>query len=210
MLNIKLNELDKDNLDKEIEMEEICTAVHSMKMGKAPGLGGLLVKFYVRFWGILKNRLYQLYGYCIQQKKLNPTARQGLISLLLKGTKDPKLLTNWRPLTLLNMDYNILAKILATHMKKILNKIISLQQTGFMEKRWIGVNIVKTLDVIAFANHKKKKQLIITIDFEKCFDRIAYAAIVGALTYFNFGRKFVKMVMLFYTDFQVCTRQCWI
>ena len=41
---------------------------------------------------------------------------------------------------------------------------------------------------------------------DKCFDRISYAGIYGALRYFNFGETFIQWVSLFYTDFQVCTQ----
>ena len=41
---------------------------------------------------------------------------------------------------------------------------------------------------------------------EKCFDRIEYSAIYGALRFFNFGEHFIQWVSLFYTEFVVCTQ----
>ena len=53
---------------------------------------------------------------------------------------------------------------------------------------------------------KKKKLLVITIDFEKCFDRIEYTAIFGSLRYFGFGEKIIQLIKLFFKDFRVCTQ----
>ena len=48
--------------------------------------------------------------------------------------------------------------------------------------------------------------MILSVDMDKCFDRISYSGIYGALRYFNFGENFIRWVSLFYTDFQVCTQ----
>ena len=43
---------------------------------------------------------------------------------------------------------------------------------------------------------------MLDLDYEKCFDRIEYKAVFGALRYFSFGEKFIKMCRLFFTDFK--------
>ena len=111
-----------------------------------------------------------------------------------------------RPLTLLNLDYKIIAKLLATRMKSVLPSIIGSQQTGFMEGRNISENIRKTLDILAYARNKRKRWLVLTIDFEKCFDRISYSGIFGALKYFNFGPAFTRWCKLFFTKFSIRTQ----
>ena len=60
---------------------------------------------------------------------------KGLISLLPKGNKDSSFLKNWQPLTLLNLDNKILAKVLATRLKKVIQKIIGFRQTVFFRKK---------------------------------------------------------------------------
>ena len=48
--------------------------------------------------------------------------------------------------------------------------------------------------------------VIMSIDMEKCFDRVDYEAIYGSLRTFNFGENLLKWISLFYSDFQVCTQ----
>ena len=174
---------------------------------KAPGTDGLPVEFYRAIWGDIQEKLYELYSSCYKNGILNISARSGIISLLPKGNKDPKYLKNWRPVTLLNVDYKILAKVFATRLKVVLPSIIGYQQMGFMEGCHITDNIVKTMDVIVHANRKgKEKYVIMTIDFEKCFDHISYSAIFGALTYFEVGEEFQRWIRLSFADFRVCTQ----
>ena len=70
-----------------------------------------------------------------------------------------------------------------------------------MQGRQITDNIVKTIDVIIFANmNRRNKILIMTTYFEKCFDRVAYPAIFGSLRYFGFGEKYIEMIRLLFTQ----------
>ena len=48
--------------------------------------------------------------------------------------------------------------------------------------------------------------LIMSIDFEKCFDMISHQAIRKSMEYFGIGNFFIRAVMLLFTDFQLCTQ----
>ena len=173
-----------------------------MKKGKAPGCDGLTIDFYASLWDNLRSWLVPLYDIIInEQHKLNPTACRGIISLIPKKDKDPTEIKNWRPLTLLNNDYKILAKIMANRMKRVLPMIISETQTGFMQGRNISDNIRKTIDLVTFINKTGKAAIIINLDYEKCFDRIAHKAVYGALDYFVFGEWFSNVIKVFFSDF---------
>ncbi len=77
--------------------------------------------------------------------------KQGLISLIPKSDKDPLLIENWRPVSLLNVDYKLLALIFATCLKSGLNSIIGETQNGFMKNRHISSNIRLVLDLIDYS-----------------------------------------------------------
>ena len=75
-----------------------------------------------------------------------------------------------------------------------------------MEGRSIMVNLLKLLQIMGFADRKRLEALILSIDFEKCFNLIDHTAIQGLLQYFGYGPKFIKWIMLLFTDFEVCTQ----
>ena len=137
---------------------------------------------------------------------LHLSAWCGLITLIPKKGRDINYIKNWRPLTMLNMDYKILSKALALRLKEILSDIISEDQTGFMEGRSIASNLRKTIEVIEYTKKNHIPAMIMTIDFEKCFDRIEHSAIRGALNYFNIGPNFTNWVMLLFNQFELCTQ----
>ena len=61
-------------------------------------------------------------------------------TLIPKADSDALKLTDWRPLTLLNVDYKIAPKAIATRIKKVLPQLIHTDLTGFMKDRFIGKN----------------------------------------------------------------------
>ncbi len=54
------------------------------------------------------------------------------------------------------------------------------------------------LDLIEFTELEDIPAVIISIDYEKCFDRLEWSAVCGALKYFNFGPNFISWVKLLY------------
>ena len=109
---------------------------------------------------------------------------------------------NWQPLTMLTVDYKILTKLLASHLKIVLPDIISEHQTGFMEKRQISLTIRTSLDVY---KSRRINGYLLSLDFEKCFDKIEYESILGSLCYFNMGESFIQWNRLLMQNFESCT-----
>ena len=64
----------------------------------------------------------------------------------------------------------------------------------------------KSLDLIDIARADNIPMVILSIDMEKCFDRIEHKTILGSLKYFNFGPKIIRWVSLFYNQFLTCTQ----
>ena len=112
-------------------------------------------------------------------------------------------INNWRPISLLNVDYKIATKIIANRIKKVLGKIININQTGFIKGRFIGENVRTLLDVIEQVNNNNEEGIIFFSDFQKAFDTISRQFMEVTLQKFNFGPIFIKWVKTLYTDIQV-------
>ena len=91
-------------------------------------------------------------------------------------------------------------------LKTVLPNLIDHSQTGFLKNRRICCNTRKTLDIIEFTKKENIPGVILSLNMEKCFDKIDYMAIYGALRYYNSGENFIKWVSLFYNRFEVCTQ----
>ena len=115
-----MNEQDKQQCEGVLAEKECEEAVKDMKNGKTPGTDGLTAEFYKIFWQDLKNAMVKSFNYSFQSKSLSEIQKQGLIILLPKSNKDLTNLSNWRPISLLNVDYKIMTKAIANRIKKYL------------------------------------------------------------------------------------------
>ena len=190
----KLNEEDKVNVEKEITMEDLKHVVYKSKNNKSPGPDGFSNEFYKFFWPQIQILLLQLMNYYRDKGELNKQQIGGVITCIPKGGKIRNDLKNWRPITLLNSIYKFFSGILAERIKKLLPKLIHLDQKGFINGRFIGENTRLIYDIINECETKNLKGLIILIDFEKAFDSISWDFISKSLKKFNFGDSIVNWV----------------
>ena len=112
-----LSDHERNVLDGPITISELKSALWSMENSKCPGLDGLPKEFYTTFWSNIQQLLYDNYMYAFKKGELNDSARRGVLTLIPKKDKNLVILKNWRPLTMLNLDYKILAKTIADRFK---------------------------------------------------------------------------------------------
>ena len=114
----KLSEVDKNYLETPLTKNEVYCAVKSMKTNKTPGLDGLPVEFYIVFWNDICDLLIESFNFSLANGIMSSSQRNGVITLLPKKDRDPLMIKNYRPITLLTTDYKILAKCMATRLKR--------------------------------------------------------------------------------------------
>ena len=137
----KLN-IDEQNSCTGLLTEEECgKALKEMKNQKSPGSDRLTTEFYKIFWEDIKQFYVKSINFSYQNGQLTELQNQSIISLIPKLEKDIMYLENWRPISLLNVDYKIATKAITNRVKTVLPKIINNSQTGFLKNRYIGENI---------------------------------------------------------------------
>ena len=75
----------------------------------------------------------------------------GIITIIPKGDKDPRMLSNWRPLTLLNTFYKLISSVVAERLKPVLERIIGSEQKAYIPGRFIGEVTRTTYDIFQYA-----------------------------------------------------------
>ena len=105
---------------------ECLESLKSMESNKSPGSDGLPAEFYKVFWKDVRHHLLNALNCAYARGLLSITQRRGLITLIPKKNKPANFLKNWRPITLLNCDYKIAAKSIASRIRKVLPKITDL------------------------------------------------------------------------------------
>lgn len=199
--NVKtINADEKSFCDGPILIQEIVDSIANLKNNKSPGNDGITAEFYKMFVKQVSLFLYKVYLESINVESLPQTLNQGLITLIPKPKKDLLLLDNWRPISLLNNDYKILALIFAKRIKITLNTIIDETQSGFMKNRHITNNIRLVLDILDYSDLVLEESFILFLDFYKAFDTVEHLFIVNALEKFGFGVFFIKVIKTLYKN----------
>ena len=91
-----------------------------MLNNKTPGSDGFPAELYKFFWQDINLYLIKALNTANRKGILSISQRRGLISLLPKENKILHYFKNWRPISLLNCDYKIATKVIATRIKKVL------------------------------------------------------------------------------------------
>ena len=147
-----------------------------MQNNKSPGSDGLTTEFYRTFWEIISAYVVNSFNYAFNTGNLSISQRQGIISLIPKKKKDTQYLKNWRPVTLLNVDYKIATKTIALHIEKVLPHLINPTQTGYVKGRFIAIDesIRLILGIMEYTKHKDIPGVAVFLDFEKAFDSVVW------------------------------------
>jgi hypothetical protein len=125
--------------------------------------------------------------------------RKSVVSLIFKdGDRDN--LCFYRPISLTNTDYKIMAFVLANRLQNVLPSIISYDQTGYIKNRSINTNIRLVDDILNFSQSKKLQTAVLFLDFSKAFDSLEWNFMFQVLEKFNFGPSFIKWIKILYNE----------
>ncbi len=199
-LDYTLSEQDRQVCEGPLTTEECKQGVQHMKCNKSPGSDGLPVEFYSAFWPIVVVNSLNA-GYT--NGSMSVTQKHAIIKLLYKK-KDPELLDNWRPISLLNIDYKIATTAFARRLQCVLDKIISTDQSGYIKGRYIGHSIRLIKDIMDYAKDEDLGGAVLFLDFRKAFDMVEWPFMIAALRHFGFGETFVKWVQTLYSRTTSC------
>ena len=181
-----LSSMQQDFCEKDITTDELLKTLKSFKKNKSPGLDGLSAEFFLKFWSKFKDKLISVYNESFSLGLLPEGMRIGVATLLEKKGKDQLDIAIWRPITLLNVDYKLLTKLLGERLKTVLPSLIHPNQNGFVP----GGNIFFTSQTIRdLLFHCKKENIdliLLALDYTKAFDSVDFEYIFKTFKTFNF------------------------
>ena len=175
-----------------------------MEDNKSPGNDGLTKEFYTAFWTETKNPFLASVQAASVKGELSSSQRQAVIKLTEKEDRDKRLIKNWRPISLLNIDMKLITKVLATRLKKVLPSLISPNQTAYVENRFIGESGRLISDMLEITKTLKKEGFLITIDIEKAFDSVDHNFLLTSLDKYGFGEQFLSWIKTILKNQESC------
>ena len=189
-----------ESLGSYITLEEIKEALNSMENNKSPGPDGLTKEFYREFIDLLGPILVKLYRQIFNENTLTSNMKLSYITLICKNENIPYLCKNYRPISLLNIDYKIITKVLSSRLRKHLPSLIHPDQSCSVKGRCIQDNCHYLRDIIDNINEDNSQGLVLSLDQEKAFDRVDHVYLLDVLTHYGLNDNFIKWIKILYTD----------
>ena len=125
-----------------------------------------------------------------------------MVTLIPKQDKDPKYISNLRPITLLSTFYKIISGTITNRLKPIFDRLINKWQKAYLPNRYIGEVTQNTFDLFFKAKATNIPGIMIQIDFSKAFDSISFEFIQNTLKLFNFNQLTIDWITTLLKNFE--------
>jgi hypothetical protein len=178
-------------------VEEIKMALDQMAPCKAPGPDGFIADFYQQQWTTVGNEVCEAALYFLNTAQMDEAINVTNIALIPK-VKDPKCVTDFRPISLCNVLYKIISKVLANRLKTILPMVISQNQSAFLPGRLITDNILaayETLHTMHTRLWSKVGYMGIKLDMSKAYDRVEWEFLDAVMEKMGFSSRWRMLIM---------------
>ncbi|KAL5548854.1 hypothetical protein UlMin_004085 [Ulmus minor] len=164
-----------EQLEQAFVAEDVKTEVFQMAPTKSPGADGMSAIFYQKFWPIVGEEITAAcLGFANGGLPLG-SINETIITLLPK-IKNPTRITEFRPISLCNVLYKIISKMLANRLRKVMGTIISEEQSAFIPGRLISDNVIIGFECLHAIKRRKTKKnyLALKLDMAKAYDRVEF------------------------------------
>ena len=110
---------------------------------------------------------------------------------MIPKVSSPITFTDYRPISLIGVQYKIIAKLLANRMAKVIDDIIHPVQSAFVKGRQILDGPLVVNEVIEWYKKKKKKCMLFKVDFDKAYDSVSWEYLFKMMEYMGFNTKWI-------------------
>nr|AAD02930.1 reverse transcriptase [Oryzias latipes] len=177
-----------------ITEEEIQFAIRKLKSGKMAGADGFSPEWYKTMETHLIPTLLKTFNWVMEKKTTPLSWNKAIISIIPKEGKDRLDCANYRPVSVLNIDYKLFTSIISRRLETILPMLIHKDQTGFIKQRQTQDSIRKVLHIIHQVVQQKQETLVISLDAEKAFDSVRWTFLYKVLGKFGFCKSIIETI----------------
>ncbi|KAA3482842.1 reverse transcriptase [Gossypium australe] len=191
--------LEEDNpkLKASYSKEEIRKALKEISPTKAPREDDFPALFYQKCWSIIGE---EVSFYCLnilnEGMDLNPINKTNIV--LIPKIANPLNITQFIPISLCNMLYKLIAKVIANSLRIVITKCIDSAQRAFVPGRLIFDNVLLAYELLHTLKHKrvgKKGFMAVKLDMSKAYDRVEWSFVKEIMKKMGFDSDWVDSLM---------------
>lgn len=182
----------------EITVEELNIAIARLKVNKSPGPDGFISEWYKSLRESLTPVLLATFNWILKGGVAPPSWREAIILVIPKEGSAKTECGNFRPISVLNVDYKLFTSILARRLDTVIPEQIHLDQTGFVRQRQTQDNIKCSLHIMSHITKNNVEALLVGLDAEKAFDSIRWKYLLKVMNRFGFHKSIIKVIQTLY------------
>lgn len=191
-----LDSVSLGTLEVDITNDDIKSALFSMGSLKVSGPDGFHALFYQSQWETIGTDVCNWVHGVFSNQSISSNINKTFLVLIPK-TKFPESMGQLRPISLCNVLYKVVTKVIVNRLKPVFPSLIALNQVSFVAGRWIKDNIVIAQEVVHSMPTKKGKKswMVIKVDLEKAYDRLKWDFIRDTLSDVGFPSNLSRIIM---------------
>ena len=177
--------------------EEIKEAVFAINPEKAPGPDGMTSLFFQKFWKVIGKDIIKTVQEFFASGEMDPRLNETNICLIPK-TERPQSMSEFRPISLCNVSYKIISKVLSSQLKKVLPDLITETQSAFVARRLITDNILVAQEMFHALRMNpscQSKYVAIKTDMSKAYDRVEWSFLETLMEKMGFDNRWIHWIM---------------
>ena len=177
---------------------EVQLVLKQMDANTAPGSDGLPPLFYKQFWGKIGQEVTKAVLSVLNIGNIPTNLNHTFITLIPK-VQSPVKVSEFRPISLSNVLYKLIAEVLANRLKPLLPKLISETQSAFMSERLITDNIIISHETLHYLKEKRKGKMgymALKLDMSKAYDRVEWVYLERIMEKMGFSHRWINLISM--------------
>jgi hypothetical protein len=186
-----------DRLTSPYSAHEVQKAVFSIGDFKASGPDGLHAVFYKKLWDICGEEIIKEVLQALNTGII-PEGWNDTTVVLIPKVDVPELVTQFRPISLCNVIYKLMSKLLASRLKEVLPDIISPMQSAFVPGRLITDNVVVAYESVHAIKNKRSGTggtCAVKLDMHKAYDTVEWIFLENMMRRLGFNERWISLMM---------------
>lgn len=177
--------------------EEVDQALAYMHPLKSPGPNGFGASFYEQHWRVVGNEVRHAVLDFLNNGIFDPVINSTYIALIPKLSA-ASLVSDFRPISLCNVLYKLIAKVLANRLKQVLPSVISEQQSAFVPGRLITDNVFVAYEALHTMNTRMKGRkgfMAVKLYMSKAYDQVEWLFLEAMMRRLGFAESWISLIM---------------
>lgn len=184
---------EKIDLVKNFTLQEIEAALAATDGSKSPGPDGVNAGVLRSLWPVISADVLNFFLSFYDTHHI-PRGYNSSFIVLIPKVPQPKLPSQFRPISLMNSIIKLLTKVLARRLRGVMDSLVGQSQSAFIQGRQISDSILIANEVIHSLQSKKSVGMVLKIDFEKAFDKIRWDFVFEVLRCMHFDKKWIDWI----------------